>query len=286
MNQKIEQEPKKQANQTMLQKGIKLFFIILAVLLLMFFSIFACDRLTIGKTYFKQEKNLKIPIFVYHNIVKTQQEIEHDYMQTTAKTFEKQLNGLQRAGYHFINYDDLIAYEKGEKKLYKKSAIITFDDGWEGVYQNAYPILQKYNIPATCFLIDENMGKETVLKWEQVRQMKQSGLISFYSHGKQHLYYDKIAPNQLAEDTLQAHQKIEKELGEKQTRIFTYPYGVYTEETVKTLEQQGFVQNLTDNKINTSKKLNLSKLHRCYPLSDPVWKILLKIEYRSIRYGG
>lgn len=285
MKQKLEQKPK-QSNQTMIRKSIKLFFIILAALLLVFFSIFAYDRLTIGKTYFKQEKNLKIPIFVYHNIVKTQQEIEHDYMQTTAKTFEKQLNGLQKAGYHFISYDDLIAYQKGEKKLYKKSAIITFDDGWEGVYQNAYPILQNYNIPATCFLIDENMGKETVLKWEQVRQMKQSGLISFYSHGKQHLYYDKVSPNQLAEDTLQAHQKIEKELGEKQTRIFTYPYGVYTEETVKTLEQQGFVQNLTDNKINTSKKLNLSKLHRCYPLSDPVWKILLKIEYRSIRYGG
>jgi hypothetical protein len=42
---------------------------------------------------------------------------------------------------------------------------------------------------------------------------------------------------------------------------------------------------LTDNKINKSKNLDLSRLHRCYPLSDSIFKMTLKIFYRSIRYN-
>ena len=50
------------------------------------------------------------------------------------------------------------------------------------------------------------------------------------------------------------------------------------------LKEAGYVQNLTDNKINTSKELDLSGLHRSYPLNDSVLKIILKIQYRAIRY--
>ena len=48
--------------------------------------------------------------------------------------------------------------------------------------------------------------------------------------------------------------------------------------------KEGYIQNLTDNKINRSNTLNLAGLHRSYPLNNPVWKIILKIEYRSFKY--
>ena len=35
------------------------------------------------------------------------------------------------------NYEDLAKYKNGEEQLYKKSCIVTFDDGYEGVYENA-----------------------------------------------------------------------------------------------------------------------------------------------------
>ena len=44
------------------------------------------------------------------------------------------------------------------------------------------------------------------------------------------------------------------------------------------------MQNLTDNKVNMSNKLNIYSLHREYPLEDSVFKILLKTNYRVIRY--
>ena len=78
---------------------------------------------------------------------------------------------------------------------------------------------------------------------------------------------------------------LQKELGDPNIlKVFTDPYGLCSEEGRKTLKDAGYVQNLTDNKINTSNKLDLSGLHRTYPLNDSVFKILLKIQYRAIRY--
>lgn len=68
------------------------------------------------------------------------------------------------------------------------------------------------------------------------------------------------------------------------TKVFTYPYGLNGEEKIEALEKEGFIQNLTDNRVNQSETLDLSRLHREYPLNDSVAKILLKTFYRSIRY--
>ena len=53
---------------------------------------------------------------------------------------------------------------------------------------------------------------------------------------------------------------------------------------VYNLKKEGYIQNLTDNKINKSKDLDLYRLHRCYPLNDSIYKMMAKIIYRSIRY--
>ena len=50
-----------------------------------------------------------------------------------------------------------------------------------------------------------------------------------------------------------SYEIIEEKLGKQETKIFTYPYGLYTEEQVEALKNEGYIQNLTDNKINKSK---------------------------------
>ena len=44
------------------------------------------------------------------------------------------------------------------------------------------------------------------------------------------------------------------------------------------------IENFEIGKINRSNKLDLSRLHRIYPLNDSAWKIVLKIEYKSLKY--
>ena len=263
---------------------LKIIISILTIIILLGISIYTYDRLTVNNEYLISEKNLEIPIFLYHHIVKEESEIQYDYMQTTEKTFEEQIRGLENLGYHFISYQDLIDYNNGQKKLYKKSCDLTFDDGCRDIYTNAYPILQKYNIPFTMFVVTNAVGADGCASWEELKEMQDSGLALIASHSTNHTEFNKLSVEETLENVDSSYKALEENLGEQKTKIFTYPYGLYSQEQLEPLKEEGYVINLTDNKINKSKDLNLYGLHRCYPLSDSLFKMELKIIYRSIRY--
>ena len=263
----------------------KVLLSILIAIIILIISFIVYEAITVNKTYYIGEKNLKIPVFVYHDIVDDESQIEYDYMQSTTETFEKQIVGLTKLGYKPISYQDLVDYKEGKKAIYKRSYLITFDDGYEGIYKNAYRIAKKYNIPMTSFLIDDCVGTPGYYTWEEAKEMHDSGLISIYSHGLTHCKYDEVTTEELVKQTNQAYENLKNNLqDENMLKVFTYPYGLCTSEELDVMGKEGYIQNLTDNKINRSNTLNLAGLHRSYPLNNPVWKIILKIEYRSFKY--
>ena len=264
-------------------KRVVLITLIAIVTIITSFIIY--DRVTVNNQYSINEANIDIPIFVYHDIVKDESEVEFDYMQTPKDVFEKQVKGLKDFGYHFISYQDLENFKNNKTKLYKKSCLLTFDDGYTGVYENAFPIAKKYNIPYTMFVITENMDTPNVITWEQAKEMQNSGLVTIGSHSIDHPEFTSLTVEEAVKNVNTSYELIEKNLGKQTLKIFTYPYGLYKDEQITELEKQGYIQNLTDNKINKSKKLDLARLHRDYPLNDSLFKVLLKIYYRSIRYN-
>ena len=257
---------------------------ILIIIVIIVLGFLAYDRLTINNKYKIGEKNLKIQILVYHDLVEDEEQVEYDYMQTTKEVFEQQITGLMKLGYKPISYKDLIEYSKGEKAIYKKSFLITFDDGYEGVYKYAYPFAKENNIPITSFVVNSLVGTSGYYTWEQAVEMDKSKVVSIYSHSLKHDNYANYSADDLLLDVNTSLKEIEEKLGHTIEKVFTYPYGLHNEENKKILSENNIIQNLTDNKINKSNSLNLFGLHRMYPLEDPVWKILLKIEYRGIKY--
>ena len=263
----------------------KIILSVLLILILAIISFLIYEIATVNKTYYIGEKNLQIPVFVYHDIVEDESQIEYDYMQTTAKQFEKQITGLMKLGYKPISYEDLVAYKNGKKAIPKWSFLITFDDGYTGVYKYAFEIAKKYNIPMTSFEISDTVGIPGYYTWDEAREMKESGLMSIYLHGYTHIEYDKETPERVLSDTNKAQEDLQNQLGDNNIlKVFTYPYGLSTNEERSLLWQAGYIQNLTDNRINLSDRHELSGLHRSYPLNNSVLKILLKIQYRVLRY--
>lgn len=242
------------------------------------------EVVTWNKEYYISEKNLEIPIFLYHDIVENKEKIEYEYMQTDKETFEKQINGLLKLGYKVISYEELVKYKNGEIPINKHTCLIDFDDGYEGNYTIALDTIKKYNIPVSIYIIDNCVGKEGYMNWEQIKELEETGLVTINTHGKEHYNFEQKETSEAVQDVEYAHSKIEEYLGKEQIKVFTYPCGLTKEETQKGLENAGFIQNLTDNKINKSNNLNLYELHRCYPLEDNIWKMILKVKYRSIKY--
>lgn len=231
------------------------------------------------KTYFKGEKNLRIPILLYHEITEEAPERSMAYMHTTKENFEKQIAGLLEYGYTVISYNDLIAYNNGEKALPEKVVLIDFDDGYVGNYLYAFNIIKKYNVPISIYVVDDLVGTPGYFNWEQAKEMSDSGLVSINTHGKTHIFYNKESKETLVNHIEYAHSVIEKNLGKSVTKVFTYPYGAYTDEELDALKQSGFIQNLTNDEINNSNSLNLYGLSRIYVMNHySKFKILKMIK--------
>ena len=95
-----------------------------------------------GTLYKKNEKNIKIPVIIYHAF-RTPEPKEDIYKVFCTQTrFEESITTLLNEGYTFIALEDLYKYDKGEIALPEKVCIITMDDGQIGCYTEAFPILK------------------------------------------------------------------------------------------------------------------------------------------------
>ena len=67
-------------------------------------------------------------------------------------SFEELMKWFIDHNYHFVTLDELYAYLNGSELDTKKNVWLSFDDGWKSNYDNVFPVLKKYKIPATIFI--------------------------------------------------------------------------------------------------------------------------------------
>ncbi|WP_082081673.1 poly-beta-1,6-N-acetyl-D-glucosamine N-deacetylase PgaB [Methylocucumis oryzae] len=125
----------------------------------------------------------------YHDIVETDADIKQD-TDVSVKRFEQHLRWLQQNHYSVISIQQVIDAAAGTKALPKKTVLLTFDDGYLSFYQQVFPLLKKYQYPATVSVVGswlEDRGKpsdvkQALLTVEQLKLMQQSGLVEIASH--------------------------------------------------------------------------------------------------------
>ncbi|MDD5717686.1 MAG: polysaccharide deacetylase family protein, partial [Sulfuricurvum sp.] len=110
-----------------------------------------------------RDKNVnEFTVLSYHEIADKSETLDSTYAVTPSH-FEEQIHWLIANGYHFIGINDILTYRKNGKPLPKKAVLMTFDDGYQSVYTNAYPIIKKYKIPVVIALVGSWMqANETV----------------------------------------------------------------------------------------------------------------------------
>ncbi|MBI5208110.1 MAG: polysaccharide deacetylase family protein [Candidatus Firestonebacteria bacterium] len=90
-----------------------------------------------------------IPILLYHHV----NYIDKDSLSVTPEIFEAQMKYLYDNNYNSLFLDDVLNIIKKKKRFLSKSVVVTFDDGYLDNWVYAYPILKKYKIKATIFVI-------------------------------------------------------------------------------------------------------------------------------------
>ena len=160
------------------------------------------------------------------------------------------------------------------QSLPEKSVVITFDDGYKSIFDEAFPLLQTYGYPFTLFLstgpIDD--GLNNYMTWDQVRQMSAADVI-IANHMVDHPYMLEARNNEsdiqrlarLRGDLLEAEQRIEAETGQSH-RYLAYPYGEYDPALKSLLAELKFV-GLAQNSGAVGPKSDFLALPR-FPLAS------------------
>lgn len=158
---------------------------------------------------------------------------EGGYLYVRPREFEEQLRIIEEHGVKTVFAKDVM--EGGTEKR----IAITFDDGYEDNYYVMFPILKKYGIKATVFLIADYIGTEGYLTEPQIKEMAESGLVRFESHTCSHSLMNITDGAILFHELLDSKNRIEEITGERVVCL-AYPCGVYGKEAVKAAVECGY----------------------------------------------
>lgn len=127
--------------------------------------------------------------------------------------------------------------------------VITFDDGEDSIYKNAFPILKEYNIKALVFLVVNYIGKENYwdislpgkrirhLSWDHIHEMKSQG-IEFGSHTMNHKNLTFLSRTEIEYEIFESKRVLENELGGCQS--ISYPFNRVNHTTVEIVSKAGY----------------------------------------------
>ena len=183
-----------------------------------------------------------VPILNYHRVDNS----DDNPLTLKVADFEAQIKFLVDSGYSVITPDELVDARQGGKSLPKNPVVICFDDGHNDIYRNVFPVLQKYNLRATVFVVTNHIGMKDFLTWDEARQMQASGLVDIENHTMSYKDLTRVKGDKLWDQIYGAKQAIEWAL-KKPSKFISFPEGKYTvaaEETAKELKYRaGFIED-------------------------------------------
>jgi peptidoglycan/xylan/chitin deacetylase (PgdA/CDA1 family) len=187
-------------------------------------------------------KKVKIPIIMYHYVdyIKDANDVIRKSLSINPVFFEQELKTLKEAGYqtYFVReipdiLDEKISYST-------QSAVLTFDDGYEDFYTVAFPILKKYQMKATVYVIYDFIGRKGFMNEDEIKEVIKSGLVELGSHTLSHLYL-KLSPESVVKRQIfESKKKLEERFG-VEVKTFAYPYGAFSQKTADLVKEAGYM---------------------------------------------
>ncbi len=188
--------------------------------------------------------NHKALILTYHSI-----DNSGSVVSTSPETFQRQMQFLSESSFNVVSLNVIMDCLHENRPLPSRALAITFDDGYENVYTDAFPVLEKYGFGATVFLITDYCGKDSdwpgnapsferrpLLSWTEIEEMRRHGF-EFGAHTATHPNLTQVSIQQAEREIIGSKAEIEDRLGVEATS-FAYPYGKYNSEVEEIVRTQ------------------------------------------------
>ncbi len=224
-------------------------------------------------------ESFQVPILMYHYVRDASSESDlGKNLSVWPDNFDAQIKGLVDDSYITIKIADLadpekkalskIAYDK------KKPIVLTFDDGYQDAYTNALPVLQKYDMFGTFYIIRDYIGKAEYMTQGQIDELENAGM-EIGSHSLSHPNLTTLS---------EADQKSQIYDSKGKATSFCYPAGKYDEITTNLVEGAGYTTAVTTNIGIATEKSDMFELPRVRVEDGSAQVLLDKISY-AFEYG-
>jgi peptidoglycan/xylan/chitin deacetylase (PgdA/CDA1 family) len=191
-----------------------------------------------------------VPIFAFHSVMPGS---GYEYEISTGQLNEL-CSLLKQRGYQTISFQDLFASMNGGKALPPKPVILTSDDGYQSVYQYAFPIIQSYGYRMTLFLSTDYIGSSdgdrktnsfdsgypvrAMLVKPEITAMVSAGY-EIQSHGTDHGYLGSMSYDQVLAE-LQNSKAIVQSLSGGACNVEAWPFNSFSAVSVSALPAAGY----------------------------------------------
>ncbi|BAS68141.1 polysaccharide deacetylase family protein [Bathymodiolus septemdierum thioautotrophic gill symbiont] len=184
----------------------------------------------------------------------------HHFSDTTPKStsispalFEQHLQYLKQHNFKVLKLNTMLDLLDSDK-LPNKCVVLTADDAYQSIADNAYPLLKKYLMPMSVFVSTNPVDKKynAMMSWQQMRQI-QGNTIQFYNHSTDHTHFLSLNKREISTQIQQAQKRLNQELAkcdnwfsclpygnDTTPLIFAYPYGEASPAIMQQVRDLGF----------------------------------------------
>lgn len=200
-----------------------------------------------------------VPVLMYHSIAVE----EGNPIRMPVEQFDREMKYIKDQGYTTLTLKELYDYFENKVPVPAKSVCITLDDGYEDNYTAAFPVLKKYGLKATVFMVTSTIDvNPNCLTSAQLKEMDKAG-IDIESHTVTHTDLDTLSYSQQLAELKDSKAALEKILG-RSVDYVAYPTGKYNDDTVKAVAAAGYKMAFTTNGRWSDKSDGILTLDRVY----------------------
>ncbi|MGH2372918.1 MAG: polysaccharide deacetylase family protein [bacterium] len=247
----------------------------------------------------RREQRPGVVVLLYHRVGgSTRSEID-----VAVGLFERQMDYLRRH-VRVVSLDDVVRISmNGSGPPAQRDVVaITFDDGHQGTYHLAYPILHRYSLPATIYVpamylearrpfdfgayrAMDPAERPRPLTWDQLAEMGGSGLMTIGAHTHTHADLSRLSLEEARRELDECDRLIEARLGFR-PKHFAYPWGRWAPATHALVASRYDTVALGGPAKNPYRALDLSRMWR-YPViqSDGFWLFRARLRLLTARDG-
>ncbi|HMT06475.1 MAG TPA: polysaccharide deacetylase family protein [Pyrinomonadaceae bacterium] len=194
---------------------------------------------------------MKPPVLLYHKIDLPTPDIKVRGAFTAPRIFEKQVAYLVKKQIKVVTVGELVEHYNSFGEFPARTLAISFDDGWKDNFTHAFPILKKYGLRATIYLVADCLGRTTDqvvptgeeprehISADDVREMAGYG-VEFGSHTLSHRWLNEISPDEVDREMIESRSFVEN-LTQTDCKTIAYPAGFFNDHAKSSAKAAGYL---------------------------------------------